>query len=372
MTARRLILGAALLGVLCYATRGPAGDVGGKSTAEWLKILREHKNIKFRHVAIVALETIGTKPAAVVPGLLEALREDPEPEIRQEIATLLGRMGPDAKGAPDALGERLANDKSELVRQAAATALGGKLAKVADGQVRALAAALKDKHEGTRRAAAETLRNIGKPAEDAVPQLIAVAKDTTADRFSRVYAVQVISNWGKEDKGTSPALIAVVGDKAALIPVGQAAADGLGRLGGDDPVTVEALGQLLESGPPELRRSAAVALGQLGARAAPAWSAIKKTLEDRKGDSTSRYPLIHAAATVAKQHADAVPLLAKLAQADDAAENRLAAIQELGELGAAADNAVPVLQDIAKGDARATLREAAQAALKKIKGTTDK
>ena len=37
--------------------------------------------------------------------------------------------------------------------------------------------------------------------------------------------------------------------------------------------------------------------------------------------------------------------------------------------GGAAEKAVPVLQDIARDDARATLRQAAEAALKKIKGS---
>ena len=50
-------------------------------------------------------------------------------------------------------------------------------------------------------------------------------------------------------------------------------------------------------------------------------------------------------------------------------QNRLVAIQELGALGGAAEKAVPVLQDIARDDARATLRQAAEAALKKIKGS---
>lgn len=367
MSGRRMVLGIVLVGVLAWTTSGEAGDSYlGKTSAEWVKILREDKNPKRRRVSLLALEAIGVKPTGVMPGLLDALREDPDPEIRQEIALLLGRIGPDAKGAAAALGERLANDKNERVRQAAATALGAKLIKDAATQVRTLAAALKDKHEGTRRAAAETLKNLGEPAEGAVPELIVLAKDATADRFSRVYALQIISLWGGEDKGTGPALMQALAEKDAHPTVRQAAAEGLGRLGGDDPATVTALGTALTSAPPEVRRSAAAALGQLSAKAGPAWQGIKTTLEDRKGDSGTRYPLIRTAAALAKANADAVPVLAKLAQDDDAAENRLAAIQELGDLGPTATAAIPVLQGIAQGDARATLREAAQAALKKI------
>ncbi len=368
MSGRHVILGMTLVGVLALVTSGEAGDSYlGKSSAEWVKILREDKNPKRRRISLLALEAIGVKPSGVTAGLLDALREEPDPEIRQEIALMLGRIGPDAKGAAAALGERLANDKNALVRQAAATALGAKLVKEAAGQVRTLAAALKDKHEGTRRAVAETLKNLGEPAQAAVPELIALAKDATADRFSRAYALQIISLWGKEDKGTGPALIQALGEKDTHPTVRQAAADGLGRLGSDDPATATALGTALTTAPSEVRRSAAAALGQLGAKAAPAWPAIKTTLEDRKSDSGTRYPLIRTAAALAKDQADAVPVLAKLAQDDEAAENRLAAIQELGELGPTAAKAVPVLQGIAQGDARARLREAAQAALKSIK-----
>ena len=48
---------------------------------------REHASLR------IALETIGAKPAGVTPGLLDALREDPDEQIRQEVASLLGRMG---------------------------------------------------------------------------------------------------------------------------------------------------------------------------------------------------------------------------------------------------------------------------------------
>jgi HEAT repeat protein len=362
-----VLLAGVLIGILAVLT-ADAGEYLGKSAGEWVKLLREQKDAKKRHAILVILETIGPRPPAVVPGLLEALHDDPDPEIRQEIAIMLGRLGNEAKGSVEALGERLANDKSGLVRQAAATALGGKLASSAGSQVKTLAAALKDKHEGTRRAAAETLKQLGEAAEPAVPQLIEVAKDPAMDRFTRVYAIQVISLWGKENKATGPTLAAALGEKDTAIAVRQAAADGLGRLAADFAAGVTALGRALETAPPEVRRSAALALGQIGDKAAPAWPAIKKTLQDAKSDSAARSALIRAAAAVAKTEADAVPILAKLAQDDDAAENRLSAIQELGELGAVAAKAIPALTDIAQGDARATLRQAAETALKKIKG----
>jgi HEAT repeat protein len=373
MTGRRMLMGALLLGVVSSVAlgRGDSLTFGGKPAGEWLKILREHKDPKFRHVSLIALEAIGPKAPGVSAGLLDALHEDAEPEIRQEIAILLGRLGTDVKGSVDALGERLANDKNGLVRQAAASALGGKLAKLAEGQVKTLAGALKDQHDGTRRAAAETLKNLGERAEPALPQLTEVVKDSRGDRFARIYAIQVLGQWGKDQKDTGPALVAALGENDAHVTVRQAAAEALSRLGGDFVGGVEALGQALETAPPEVRRTAAVALGKMGEKSAPAWSAIKKTLADKTSDSVTRNALIRAAASQAKLQADVVPVLMKLAQDDDAVENRLSAIQELGELGARAENAVPVLKDIAQGDGRATLRQAAEAAVKKIKGASE-
>jgi len=367
MTGRRLLLGLAVL--LASATLAPAGDFGGKSAGEWLKLLREDKNPKVRSIAVLALSTIGPKVNGVRAGLIDALREDPEPEIRREVALAIGRLATDISGATEALGDRLVNDKNELVRQAAATALGGKLAEKAEGQVGNLAKALKDKHEGVRRAAAETLKNMGKLAEPAVPALIEAAKDTTAERFTRIYAINVIGQWGQDNKDTGPTLAAVIVDKDAHITVRQAAAEGLGRLGGEYPAGIEALGKALTDGPPELRRSVAITLGQIGKQAGAAWPAIKATLQDKKGDSTTRFALIRAAASVARQHADAVGELVKLAEADESVENRLAAIQELGELGSVATGAAKDLERIATNDARAAIREAAAAAHKKVTGS---
>src|SRR5438445_9493430 len=74
-----------------------------KTLSEWLKILRTEKDVKWRRASLIALEVYGPKKAGVVPGLLEALEKDAEPNIRREVASTLGRMGPDGNGALAAL-----------------------------------------------------------------------------------------------------------------------------------------------------------------------------------------------------------------------------------------------------------------------------
>jgi HEAT repeat protein len=340
----------------------------GKKVSEWVTILKEHKDKRFRRASLLAMETFGPKARGVAGGLLEALQKDPEPEIRREVAILLGRLGPELKGGAEALGEALKTDKADVVRQAAATALGGKWAEKAGDQVMVLAGALKDKHPGTRAAAAESLRNFGENAKPAVPALLDVAKDKTADRFPRVYAIQIVSRWGTEDAAAGPVLLDILADKAAPTSVREAAAEGLGQFP-DVAKAAPALGAALDDPQLDVRTAAAVALAKLGARAQAAWPAIKKTLQDGKADSGVRYQLIRSAALLAKEQPEAVTALAATALNDEAAENRLAAVQELGELGRVAAPAVPTLTRIADGDARASLRQAADAALKKIKGS---
>ena len=55
------------------------------------------------------------------------------------------------------------------------------------------------------------------------------------------------------------------------------------------------------------------------------------------------------------------------AKEDESTENRIAALQELGELGPLAKSAVEPLTTIAAQDARAAIREAAGKALKQIR-----
>jgi hypothetical protein len=338
----------------------------GKTTSEWLQLLREHKETRFRRASLIALEAIGPQKN-VLAGLYEALEKDADPQVRREVAQLLGRMGPEAKGAAPVLAAALRNDKDGSVREAAAAALGGKLADEAQSFVPLLAAALKDKYPGTRAAAAETLKNLGEGAKTALPALAEVAADRQEDKHTRIYAMQTLSRWGKDSSETPTVLVTVLKDADAPAGVREAAAEGLGRLGCTTPACIAALAQALSAKAATLRIASATALTALGGGASEAWPAIRAGLKDT--DSALRYQLIRATGTLVKEQTEAGAALAERALADDATENRLAAIQELGEAGAAARSAEPILERIAAQDARARLRDAASKALKKIKAS---
>ena len=336
-----------------------------KTCGEWLTILKEHKETRFRRAALIALEVFGPKTRGVVAGLEEALEKDTEPEIRRETAALLGRMGADAKDAVPYLAEALKKDKADVVREAAALALGGKLSEFASEQVLIMAAALRDPHAGTRAAAAAALSSLGEKARLALPKLVEVVKDKKADRVPRLYAVQIVSRLQADEPETGDLLVGVARDAEASSSLRSAAIEGIGRLEKTTKTELDALGQVLQEKQVELRRAAATVLAKLGEQAAPVWPQVHARLTDE--DNTVRYQLIRMTGAVARAQKEAVAALAQLALKDAHVENRLAAIGELGQLGPTAAAAADALDSIARQDARAALRDAAAAALKRVR-----
>jgi HEAT repeat protein len=376
--ARRFPMSRVLVVVLSLAVMGlvtPAGAVQegkgkelkvlNKTAGEWLKILKTDPEVRFRRAALIALEVFGPGIPGVTAGLFDALEKDAEEQVRRETAQALGRMGPDAKGAVDALALALKSDKSDLVREAAARALGGKMASQSHTQVLVIGAALKDRHAGTRAAAAETLRDLGEKAKAALPQLLEVAKDVKADRFPRLYAIQILSRVDPEGTASLPLLIGVLADQAADVKIREAAAEALGRVGKDSEAAVKELGKAVADKQPEMRRAALVALHKIGEPARSTWPMVKNALKD--ANNGVRYHAIRLAGTWAKEEGEVVPALVETGLKDENVENRLAAIQELAELGPIASRSVEALTGMAANDARSSVREAAQEALKKIK-----
>jgi HEAT repeat protein len=337
----------------------------GKSSAAWLKILAEAKEPKHKLVALIALERYGPKTKGVLPGLEEALYKDPSPAIRKATAETLARMGEDAKSAIPALANALARDKSELVREAAARALGGAMVKYSKTAVPVLAEALADPDPATRAAVAETLKDLGAEARPALRHLLAVLKDTKTDRFTRLYALQILGRFTEDAAVVVPALLAAFAETGAHPSIRLGAAESLARLGPEAAAAAPALAETLTSktAPAPLRRACAQALVKVGADAKTAWPAAKVALTDP--DASVRTQAIRLAGAMGKLEREVVPALVTRCE-DENVEARLAAIQELGQLGAAAKGAEDTLRRLARSDSRASVRDAASAALTKI------
>jgi HEAT repeat protein len=251
----------------------------GRKLSEWIELLRGENQEPVRALALLAtgvtgepavsaalarsrraglvgVELIGPgKSRKVLPAIVAALRDDPNELVREGAANALGRLAPKCldKGlrfvdAREALVAALRTDRSGVVRQAAAVALGQlakltlkELAKVEapiragyqlDSAVPVLAAALKDSHTGTSNAAAETLRQLGKDAAEAVPELQQVVRDRKADLLTRLPATQSLGLIGSpEALPALPVLKEALADDKAPVEVRQAAAESIGKLG---------------------------------------------------------------------------------------------------------------------------------------------
>ncbi|MEI7686190.1 MAG: HEAT repeat domain-containing protein [Planctomycetota bacterium] len=366
------ILFASVLMVVAVGSnvRAQAPDkIQGKTAAEWVEILKTHKELKFRRVALIVLEVYGPRTDGVLPAVTDALERDAEPQIRREAAMLLGRMGADAKGSIFALGDALRKDAAEPVREAAAQALGSRgLNPFAVEQVMTLAEALNDPHAGTRTAAAEAILKLGDKAAPALPALTALAKDAKKDRFSRQYALKCLGRLGADQRDTAIVLIGVLRDKDAPLQLREEAAEGLGRSSVAAEFVVQPLGETLADPAVELRRAVAAALAKQGKYAGAAWPKIAAALKS-SDDQAVRYQLIRVTGQLAKAMPPAEHALIQHASKDPHIENRLAAIQELGELGANMSDAIQsALTDIAENDTTAAIRTAADSALKKLQG----
>lgn len=343
-------------------------DILGKSIGEWIMILREHENPNFRRAALKALEYDNAAARVGLAAILDAAEKDKDAQVRRDAIMLVGRLGPETKGAMKVLANALNTDKADLVREAAATAIGKKFTEPAQEFVTDLADALKkDPHVGTRIAVAATLREMGKHARPAVPTLLESARKSDEHALVRREAIHIISRQGKDNAQTFPLLVELLLNEQNPATVREAAADALAFSGGEPAAVIAALGKTLADKNLEVRKAASVSLNALRGNSKAAWPAIKARLTGTvESDSSIRNHLIRLAGVLGKDNADVIVVLTDRASEDESTENRLAAIQELGELGPLARSALPVLMRLVRSDARAAIRDTADKAVKQI------
>lgn len=351
-------------------------NIFGKTISEWVKILRIHDNPKFRHAALIALDSSNTARSSGLPALLDCIEKDKDALVRVRAVNILGRLGGDVKPAIKSLVGALQADKSEQVREAAAAAIAAnpKLCDQAADYVDALVGALKDAHPGTRVAVASALRNMGETAKAGFPALLEAAANPKEHPQVRTAAIHVVSRFPKDNPKALPLLIELSKSSGTPAALREAAVDGLGRSGSDSPDVSAALSITLADKALELRKASATALGTLGGKAKAAWPAVKLRLnEQTEPDSGVRNHLIRLTGVLGKTNDEAIHVLTDAAAGEvkrivieSSTENRIAAIQELAELGTRSKSAVETLSKIATADARFAIREAAEKAVAQI------
>jgi HEAT repeat protein len=391
---------ALLLGSLAPA-RGQEKEpelVGIKLSA-WIATLEKDPDVVKRRRAVRAVGLIGElKSAKVVPALIKALRADKDAEVRLSAARGLGRNVSEAfakaredmsedlpsyDSARNTLVEGLKADLDPGVREACAGALGD-IGADARAAVRDLAGALQDKHAGTRAAAAGALRRMGPHAKPARKELQAALADKKGDEVLRTESARALLQLGADAAPALAVLEEALVDAKGPVGLRRAVAEGLARLGKDAGLLAEALGGVLEEKGPDgkdkarreahqaLRRAAVTTLDSLGADAKAAVPALVKALADE--DLFVRCLAMHAIGQLG-QHLQASREAAIKALVrglkEPGVEVLVSSIEALGALGfeglgSESESVGKALKALVARDGRKVVQEAAKTALGKI------
>jgi hypothetical protein len=125
--------------------------------------------------AILGYEALGPLASAQVPSLMDTLTNDPSPDVRQDAASALAAIGPEARLAASAL-FHAAKDTNNAVRNRAFIALA-RIRPDPHLTVPVLVAGLDDPNRTVRCNAAIALGRNGPEARQAVPALIRMLSD---------------------------------------------------------------------------------------------------------------------------------------------------------------------------------------------------
>ncbi|HTU91220.1 MAG TPA: HEAT repeat domain-containing protein [Gemmataceae bacterium] len=226
---------------------------------------------------------------------------------------------------------RLLNElkSNDAVRQDKAAR---ELAALGAPAVPALIEALKSDTEGVVGRAALALGKIGKPAQDAVPALIARIKENKGRSRDDAEAIEALMRIAPHRGEVVPALCAILREPPS------------------NPCRIHAV----------------VALGKMGTNAKDAVPDLIKMLDEEPGKAGPiRFHAATALGQIGSEAKKAVPALVKLLNDENAGPGRRTVVVALGQMGPAAKDAVAALK---KARAEAALREAADKALARIEG----
>lgn len=253
------------------------------------------KSPDVRAAAIRALGDLGELGSRHVPSLVRLLNDTDDrwhfftPDsagtrpVRYDSARALAEMGKDARVALDKLREMMAGDSDTLVRIAAAYAIA-KLDNVAKDALDYLIESVQDRENGTRvpEAATEALGKLGPKAQLALPALLdALAHPETMVRMHAVEAVVLISPQSAETR-----LLKILHDKDALVRA--SAIKSLGSLRIASPQLLKSYIAALDDSDPifgtDVRRAAAVAIGNLQENAATALPRLERLIREEDSE----------------------------------------------------------------------------------------
>jgi HEAT repeat protein len=239
-----------------------------------------------RWSAVVALERLGALGEWTAPALLELLRNDPNPDMREAAARALGAV----TGAQEAVGGLIEglSDGDQLVRESAAVGLETIGAQAGPDAIAGLEALLRDPWPAVRAAAVSALRRLD-PGRETTADEPPAPEDRRTELASAVETLlRGLRSEHERTRGISTFELGKLGPEAAAavpllaelctedrnLDVRWSAAWGLGKMGAAAADAVPALVRGLVHDPdPDVRAQIAWALGRIGSEAA-AWTEV--------------------------------------------------------------------------------------------------
>jgi HEAT repeat protein len=196
------------------------GDIAKSNDPRLVPLLLEgirRGNQQQRGIALLSLLEFKPVPIAQIRGPVTAALNDPQPEVREYAAIVLGRIaiepGQGAEAGPP-LVEAL-RDPSPKVRKMAAMSFVG-MRQPPRSAVPVLADLLRDPDAEVRESAALALRAFAPPAREAIPALAAAFGRETVAKV-RVSLARVLGYFGPAAREAAPALRAALQDPNATV-----------------------------------------------------------------------------------------------------------------------------------------------------------
>ncbi|RKZ82394.1 MAG: hypothetical protein DRR16_19800 [Candidatus Parabeggiatoa sp. nov. 3] len=226
-------------------------------------------------------------------------------------------------------------NKIAWVRRAAAESLG-QLGQGNDSVIAALLKALQDKKESVRRAAAKSLGQLGQGNDSVIAALLKALQDE--DDWQRRTAAESLGQLGQGNDSVIAALLKAWQNENFLVR--HAATKSLGQLGQGNDSVISALLNALQDDDKDVRRAAASSLGQLGEGNDSVIAALLKALQD--DDKDVRRAAASSLGQLGQGNDSVIAALLKALQDDDKWV-RCTAAESLGQLGQGNDSVIAAL-----------------------------
>ena len=320
-------------------------------------------------VRFAAAFALGSVRAAGADETLAAITKAADPFLAEIASWALARIHPDDKTLVDEAVRRLRgglHGDRPKERAAAASGLSDLATQLDEPARRELAAefaaALADNVPDVGINAGAALIRLGPSSVDAL-------REKLSDPALRAQVLEIFAALGPAAKPAVSDLIRTLDDGDPAIRGDAAVA--LAAVGADAAAAVPMLSAMLAdpAAVPGTRYAAAYALGRIGGPAAKPAVETLRTLSDSQ-DEMMATVAVWALLKIEPQDGPlvekAIPILRRAARAEREVV-RLEAAVALGDIGPAASSAIPILELISEDDPSRAVRDAAAAALKKIR-----